>query len=126
MMRGAEEPDEALVKGLASVRPMVGFPVVIDVAESVGADSVIKPEKAVAEVLSRLVVVEAITALGLVEEVDVARREVRVEPEVVERRLDVVGKREDMNGRPVREKLPISPLSGSVTFIERKVEFPPM
>ena len=51
MMRGAEEPDEALVKGLASVRPMVGFPVVIDVAESVGADSVRKPERAVVEVL---------------------------------------------------------------------------
>lgn len=127
MMREAEDADEVLVNGNASpMPPIIGLVMAIDVGGGVGDGCVVKSKGVMVEVVTRLVVVEAINRLDLAEEVDVVRREVRVGPKAVERRLASVDRRADMNGRPPRDTLPISPLSDSVTFMVRKVEFPPM
>lgn len=126
MMREAEDTDEVLVSGNASpIPPIIGLVMVVEVGDGVEDGCVVKPKGVMVEVVARLVVVEAIK-LALAEVVDVDRREVGVGPKVVERWLDSFGRRADMKGRPPRETLPISPLSNSVTFIVRKVEFPPM
>lgn len=126
-MREAEDADEVLVNGNASpMPPIVGFVMVIGGGDGVEEGCVVKPKGAMVEVATLLMVVEAINRLDLAEEVDVVRREVRMGPKVVERRLASVGRRADMNGRPPRDTLPISPSSDSVTFMVRKVEFPPM
>lgn len=126
-MREAEDADEVLVNGNASpMPPIVGFVMVTAGGDGVEDGCVVKPKGVRVEVVARLVVVEAIDRLDLAEEVDVVRREVCVGPKVVERRLASVGRRADINGRPPRDTLPISPLSDSVKFMARKVEFPSM
>ena len=118
-IRGTETLEEALVNGLASVKPGATLVKLVDIADHVGV--------AVVKVASDVLEVKGDTAPFVGETI----KELVGTPAAFEATegdivfgLDAVGRIAHGKPIPVSEMLPASPLSSSVMLIVKELEFP--